>query len=87
MATFIVSGIAHDAATTIVRSSSTFVVTPWFLLLSISVLVARATGMDLSRRPWWVRAAANTGYLAGSLTVTVYATALLGGWSQCPSVV
>ena len=78
MATFLVSGIAHDAAATIVRRSPSFVVTPWFLLLGIGVLVAKVIGMDLSRRPWWVRAAANGGYLAGCLTVTVYATALLG---------
>jgi hypothetical protein len=78
MATFLVSGVAHDVAVTLVRGSFTFVVTPWFLLLGIGVLVARATGMDLSRRPWWVRAAANAGYLAGCLTVTLSATAVLG---------
>lgn len=78
LATFIVSGVVHDAAATIVHGSPTLVVTPWFLLLGIGVLVARATGMDLSRRPWWARAVTNGGYLAGSLTVTVYATALLG---------
>jgi hypothetical protein len=78
LATFLVSGAVHDAAATIVRGSPTFVVTPWFLLLAVGVLVARATDMDLSRRPWWVRAAANAGYLAGSLTATLYATTIFG---------
>lgn len=78
LTTFLVSGVVHDVAATLVRGSFTFVVTPWFLLLGIGVLVARATGMDLSRRPWWVRAAANAGYLAGCLTATVYAMAILG---------
>lgn len=83
LATFIVSGVVHDAAASIVRGSPTFVVTPWFLLLAVGASVARATGMDLSRRPWGVRAAANAGYLAGCLMATVYATAIfgLGGWT------
>ena len=78
MATFLASGAAHDVAATLVRGSFTFVVTPWFGLLGIGVLVARATGMDLSQRSWWVRAAANAGYLVGCLAVTLYATALFG---------
>ena len=78
MATFLASGAAHDVAATLVRGSFTFVVTPWFLLLGVGVLVARATDMDLSRRPWWVRAAANAGYLAGCLVTTTAVTASLG---------
>ena len=78
MATFIVSGAVHDAVATIVRRSFTLVATPWFLLLGIGVLVASATSMDLSRRPWWVRAAVNAGYLAGCLAATVYATTIFG---------
>lgn len=77
-ATFLVSGAAHDIAVTLVRGSPTFVVTPWFLLLGIGVVVARATGMDLSRRPWWVRVAANAAYLAGCLVTTMYITAFVG---------
>ena len=78
LATFLVSGVVHDAAATIVRGSPTFVVTPWFLLLAVGALAARTTGMDLSRRPWWVRAVANAGYLAGCLTVTMQVTSVLG---------
>ncbi|AXV05767.1 hypothetical protein DVS28_a1066 [Euzebya pacifica] len=37
-----------------------------------------ATNMDLSRRPWLVRAAVNAGYLAVCLAVTVYARTILG---------
>lgn len=78
MITFLVSGIVHDAAVTIVRRSFTFMVTPWFLLLGLGVLVARATRVDLSRRPWWWRATVNLIYLVGSLAATVHVLSLLG---------
>lgn len=72
VATFVVSGILHDAAATVVRRSFTFVVTPWFLLLGISVLVARATRMDLSRRSWWSRATVNVAHLLGCLAAALH---------------
>ena len=78
MATFLVSGAAHDVAATFVRGSPTSIVTPWFLLLGVGVLVARATGMDLSGRAWWWRAAVNAAYVAGCLVATLHITALLG---------
>lgn len=80
LATFVVSGVLHDAAVTVVRRSFTFVVTPWFLLLGIGVLVARATRMDLSRRPWWWRAVINLAYLLACLSATLHVGAVLG-WS------
>ena len=78
MVTFLVSGVAHDAAATIVRRSFTFLVTPWFFLLGSGVLVARATHMDLSLRSWWWRATVNLIYLAGSLAATVHVLSFLG---------
>ena len=38
----------------------------------------RSHEQDLSRRPWWVRAAVNAGCLAGCLAATVYARAIFG---------
>ena len=78
MVTFLVSGIVHDVAVTVVRRSFTLMVTPWFLLLGIGVLVARATHMDLSHRPWWWRAVVNLIYLIGCLAATVHVLSLLG---------
>lgn len=76
--TFLVSGLLHDIAATVGRGSVTFVVTPWFLLLAIGVLVARATDMDLSRHPWWRRAVVNLTYVGGCLVVALRVTSLLG---------
>lgn len=71
VATFVVSGALHDAAASVVRGSTTFVVTPWFFLLGVGVVAARLLGMDLSRRPFWWRAAVNLAYLGLSLLIVL----------------
>lgn len=70
LATFVVSGALHDGVATLVRGSTTLVMTPWFLLLGIGALAGRRLGMDLSRwpRPW--RATVHLAYLGGSLAAT-----------------
>lgn len=56
LATFVVSGALHDGAVTLVRGSTTLVMTPWFPLLGIGAYLGRLSGMDLSRSPWPWRA-------------------------------
>lgn len=77
LVTFLVSGLLHDAAATLVRRSPTFVVTPWFLLLALAVLASRATGMDLTRRPWWLRAVVNVTYVVGCLVASLHLAPLV----------
>jgi len=61
--TFVISGALHDLATMAVRGSVTFLFTPWFFFLAVGVLVGEALRMDLTVRPWWVRAATHLTYL------------------------
>lgn len=79
LATFLVSGLLHDAAAFLFVRAPTFVVTPWFVLLGVGVLVSRATGMDLSGRPGWWRAATHLTYILGCLGVTLIGRAALTG--------
>ena len=72
LVTFLVSGLLHDAAATLVRGTPTLVATPWFLLLALVVLASRATGMDLTRRPWWLRAVANVAHVVGCLVASLH---------------
>jgi hypothetical protein len=67
IATFVVSGAVHDLVITTVRPSASIVFTPWFLLISVVVVLGEALGMDLSRRPWIVRAAAHVTLLGATL--------------------
>ena len=74
--TFVVSGGIHDLVTMALRGSAAFLFTPWFFLLGVGVVLGRAVGMDLSSRPWLVRASVNLTYLAACLAVTLIAKQL-----------
>ena len=69
--TFIVSGGLDDLATTAVSRSPAFLFTPWFFLLGVGAVLARAFGMDLSNRSWWARVSVNLAYLVICLAVTL----------------
>lgn len=61
--TFAISGGLHDLATMAVSWSPAFLFTPWFVLLGMGAVLGRAAGMDLGKRPFWVRATVNLAYL------------------------
>ncbi len=61
--TFAISGGLHDLATMAVNRSPAFLLTPWFVFLGIGAVLGRVAGMDLGKRPFWVRASVNLAYL------------------------
>ena len=61
--TFAISGGLHDLATMAVSRSPAFLFTPWFVLLGLGAILGRAAGMDLAKRPFWLRATVNLAYL------------------------
>ncbi len=61
--TFAISGGLHDLATMAVSRAPAFLFTPWFVLLGIGAVLGRAAGMDLGKRPFWLRASVNLAYL------------------------
>lgn len=67
--TFLVSGAIHDLVTTAVRGSTTLLFIPWFGLLGLGVLLSELVGMDLSARPWGLRAATNLTYIGACLWI------------------
>ena len=75
--TFVVSGGIHDLAAMAVRRTPVFLLTPWFFLLGVGVVLGRLTRLDYSDYPWIVRAGINLAYLAVSLAVTLIAKRLL----------
>ncbi|MGB7873050.1 MAG: hypothetical protein WBL25_01610, partial [Anaerolineales bacterium] len=70
--TFVVSGGIHDLATMAIRRSFAFLFTPWFFVLGVGAVLGRALSMDLSNRPWWIRASVNHIYLVSSLVVVLF---------------
>ncbi len=71
IATFTVCGALHDVITMLVRRGPAFLFTPWFFFLAVGVLLGRLTGMDLSAKPWGVRAAVQLGYVGGCLGLSL----------------
>jgi hypothetical protein len=71
VATFVVCGAIHDLVTMAVRGAPAFLFTPWFFFLGVGVLLGRASGMDLSGKPWPVRAAVNISYVSACLAITL----------------
>lgn len=61
--TFAISGALHDLATMAVSWSPAFLFTPWFTLMGMGAVLGRVIGMDLAKRPFWLRVAVNLAYL------------------------
>ena len=76
--TFVISGGLHDLATMAVRRSGAFFFTPWFFLLGVGVVLGRAVKMDMSSRPWSMRAGINLIYIVVCLAVTLLIRRVFG---------
>src|SRR3546814_136640 len=71
VATFVVCGAIHDLVIMAVRGAPAFLFTPWFFFLGVGVLLGRASGLDLSGKPWPARAAVNLAYVSVCLAITL----------------
>ena len=71
IATFVVCGAIHDLVAVAVRGSTVFFFTPWFFFLSVGVLLGQISGLDLSAKPWSVRAAVNISYALACLVIAL----------------
>ncbi|GAB3346642.1 acyltransferase [Marilutibacter aestuarii] len=78
LATFVACGALHDLVTMAARGAPAFLFTPWFLCLGTGVLLGEAAGMDLSGRPWAIRAAVHAAYLSACLAITLWGRHVLG---------
>ena len=69
--TFVVCGALHDLVAAAVRGSAVFLFTPWFFFLGVGVLLGHICGLDLSAKPWSVRAAVNISYALACLVIVL----------------
>ena len=72
--TFLVSGAIHDLATLAVRGTTHLLFTAWFGMIGAFVVLASATGVDLSLRSRWLRVAVNAGHVLVALLVGLLLT-------------
>ncbi|WP_186754207.1 MBOAT family O-acyltransferase [Echinicola salinicaeni] len=57
--TFAVSGFLHDLVIMIIKREFTLLLTPWFLLMGLCVVLGDYAKIDYSKSPWIARAAIN----------------------------
>ena len=76
--TFVVSGGIHDLVVTAIRKSFVFLLTPWFFLLGLGVVLGKAMKMDTSKYSWHIRAGINFVYILFCLFLTLLGKQALG---------
>lgn len=65
--TFIVSGAIHDLVIMLVRREPAFLFTPWFFLMSVLLIIARAVKLDYAHVSFPLRVTINLAYIIGCL--------------------
>ena len=76
--TFLVSGAIHDVAVTLVTGSLTFLLTPWFTLLGLFVVLTSRLGLEHRSRVWGIRAGINVGWIMVGLALVLLAKRTFG---------
>lgn len=65
--TFAVSGALHDLAVMLIKWKFTFFFTPWFVCMSLCVVVSKHFDIVLRNNPWLIRASMNIAIIVGCM--------------------
>lgn len=69
VATFFVSGFLHDLAIMLVKQQSSILLTVWFTLMGLAVVLSEAVKLKYGALPWFVRALINVGFIGAGFYV------------------
>ena len=69
VATFFVSGFLHDLAIMLVKQQSSILLTVWFTLMGLAVVLSEAVKLRYGTLPWFVRALINAGFIGACFYV------------------
>ena len=67
--TFVVCGFIHDLAIMLLKWKFILLLTPWFLLMGLGVILSDYAKIDYSRFPWIVRATINILIISSCLLI------------------
>lgn len=67
--TFAACGFMHDLAIMLLKWEYTLLLTPWFFLMGLSVILGDYAKLDYSELPWIARAAINLLVISGCLVI------------------
>ncbi|PZU50240.1 MAG: acyltransferase [Sphingomonas sp.] len=82
VATFLVSGLIHDAVIMVMRGGPALLFTPWFLLMALILLLGEAAGWNFGGLRWPVRAAIMLGYLGSTFALALSVDRAMAAWLQ-----
>ena len=69
VATFFVSGFLYDLAIMLVKQHSSILLTVWFTLMGLAVVLSEAVKLRYGALPWFLRALINAGFIGASFYV------------------
>ncbi|MFX0556743.1 MBOAT family O-acyltransferase [Maribacter sp. CXY002] len=67
--TFVACGFIHDLVIMLLKWKITLLLTPWFFLMGICVILGDYAKIDYSKFPWIVRAILNTTIISSCLLI------------------
>ena len=70
--TFLISGLIHDIIVSLICLRIVFVVTPWFMLMSLCLVFSIQFGIRINSTNWFYRALANFSYISVCLFITLF---------------
>lgn len=70
--TFLICGIIHDIAISVISGSISITFTIWFLIISVAVVLTQLLRLDFNRFNWYFRAFINLLYLVATFVLTKY---------------
>jgi hypothetical protein len=80
IATFIVCGLIHDAATIAARGETRFLFAAIFSAFAVTLIATEGLGIGVAGRPGGVRIAANIAWLIASVAAGYAMVTLIPGW-------
>lgn len=69
--TFIISGLIHDFVVSVLYFKIVIIITPWFILMSLSLILSNQLGIEIKSTNWFYRAFINICYIGICLFIAL----------------
>ena len=69
--TFLISGLIHDLVVSAIFLKIVIIMTPWFILMSLCLVISNQFGIRINSSPWYYRALINICYISVCLFLTL----------------
>ena len=70
--TFTFSGFLHDLVVSLIKREMVLVITPWFFVIGMSIIISQALHIQYKELNWYWCAMINISYLIGTFFLSTY---------------